>query len=118
MGLSDDEIRELEKKYEDSLAAERERMHLYREAMKQEFAERDPDSVEVAVATRKELISLVPDAQVTIQHLLLHSDSDAVRGNLAKFVMTEALKVGKTEGEEDEMTKLLKSLQKKDAVTE
>lgn len=86
----------------------------YHKAFEEEFKNVDANSPEAVAAARKQLFTLIPDAGATIQHLMNHAQSEAVRANLAKFVYAEALRVAKAEGEGDEMSRLINSLTKDD----
>lgn len=95
--------------YADEVEAELIKLHEYREALKQEF-EKATDDEDVSHITRKQIIELIPDAAETVAFLLKHSDSDAVRANLSKFILETGIKTAKGEDEASEMAKLVAKL--------
>jgi len=81
-----------QEKYDAELAKELEALHAFRKATEQEFAGLEATDPKTAAAARNKLLELVPDAAEQLKFCLIHSDSDSVRANVAKFVFTEALK--------------------------
>jgi hypothetical protein len=96
--------------YENSLQAEIDKLHAYRQSIEEEFKGVDPQDPEASEKARKKIFELIPDAGGTIQYLLLHADSEAVRSSLAKFIFTEAIRSAKAAGDDDALTKLFSEL--------
>jgi len=97
--------------YKDQVEKELSELAIYREALTDEFKNAEPDQ-ETAEKAAKRLIELVPDAGKQIKYLINHSESDAVRKDLSKWIFSVAMKAAEAKGDEDEIDRLIKSLSK------
>lgn len=102
---------EAKKVYEQSLKEEHARMLA---AIQGEFNLGDADDLKQQVLSRKKVVDLVPDAADALAHLINHAESEAVRGNMAKFVMQTAMQLDSDSGAGDPMAKLFDRLKNND----
>jgi hypothetical protein len=100
-----------EERYNRQLAEEVAKIQAYRKSVEEEFSGVDVDDPETAKIARNKLFELVPDAAETIATLLLHAESESVRGTLAKFVFTEAMRAADKGKTADAWETLFKKLQ-------
>lgn len=102
---------QLKKEYENQVQQELSELAIFSEKLKADFADVDTEDEEVvAEKAKKKLLELIPDAGNTIKYLISHSESDAVRKDLAKFVFQTAMRAAEVAGDEDEVARLIKSL--------
>lgn len=98
--------------YEQSLREEHAKMLA---AMQSEFNLEDADELKQAVIARKKVVEIVPDAAEAVKYLVNHAESEAVRGNMAKFVLQTGMQLDSDADPADPMGKLFDRLRKNDA---
>lgn len=103
-----------EQRYNTKLQEEITRMQAYKKSLEEEFANANPDDPETHKKVRSKLHELVPNACETVAWLLDHSSSESVRGNMAKFVLTESMKSADGEKTKDVIGDMFKKLQDND----
>lgn len=100
----------LQEKYDLQLQEEKAKYEIYREALKQEFANLDVDDPETQKKVRAEVHTLIPLATATISQLLEHAESESVRANLAKWVLSESMKTAEADKPKDFVSELFDRL--------
>lgn len=81
-------------------------------ALTQEFKGRDLDDPETAVRAKNEVVSLIPDAATALHYLIAHSESDAIRKDIAKWVMDTAMKTANNDESKNALATLLDEITK------
>jgi hypothetical protein len=103
------EAEEAKTLYEASLDQEVKELLEYDKELRQEFKNAQPDE-ETARRAKKRVIELVPDAANQIKQLITHAESEAVRKDLAKWVIQTAMQHGVEVSQNDDIANLLHSI--------
>lgn len=112
--LSDD----AEALYNAKLAEEVAKLNEYRQSLEQEFKNLDLDDPEAHKRIKAEVHKLVPDACTTLKMMLEHAESESVRANIAKFVLTVAMKTADKETASDIVAEMFADLAANDDTTQ
>lgn len=107
---SDDDIERIKAQYDEKMARELKELSTYRTALKEEFANLDPNDASTAAAARKHVVALVPVAATQLEYLIQHAESETVRAGLVKYVFDITVKQAISEAGDDEMSSLIKRL--------
>lgn len=99
-----------EERYNLSLAEEKAKHEQYQAALRAEFASLDIDDPETQKRVRAEVFELIPIAASTVNYLMTHAESEAVRANLAKWVLSEGMKSAEKDKPKDFVSELFDRL--------
>jgi glutamyl-tRNA reductase len=111
--MDDAERKQLEEQYKQDIAQELTNLAEYRKALEEEWKDKKLDDPETAEQARATIIELVPDAATALRWLIVHSDSDSVRMNIAKWVMERAQKRADADDSDKALHDLINSITKK-----
>lgn len=99
-----------EQRYEAKLAEETARIHAYNKHLEAEFKNLDYEDPETHKKIKAEIHALVPDACTVLKAMLIHADSESVRANIAKYILTIAMKTADKEQASDIVAELFEQL--------